>query len=422
MRANNRILGVDLGFLCALSMALFLYTPQFESLGVRITLPGLIFFGLATYAGMLNLRAGSLGRHPLIPAVLFFLIAIVLSGSFAIDIGAWLKETLHVVVIFITIAGVSTALRDRSRLKGAMEVYIGVMGIVGLWGIYQFETGSGPSEPEPMRACANMGPMFAQFIYPALIFGITLYPLSRSGPSRLLVVCSICVLSIALVFSLTRGALICTLISLFVLLCIRTRGYLVPVSLTILMMSVAVVHAGVFIAGQELLGVPKGYGPSKPNPTLQRLAPHGSYTTSYRLFLWESAMGFYKESPITGIGFNNFKARISLQERRYVCKLDWTKEGIYCFRRQNEDPHNFYLRLLAETGIIGLMAWLFLIVRFVSYLWVIRWDELGAGVVALIFGWLFFALIGTLLAGALSTLFALICAMGLALRRGLVKA
>lgn len=56
-----------------------------------------------------------------------------------------------------------------------------------------------------------------------------------------------------------------------------------------------------------------------------------------RIELWKVGMDMFKSSPIVGCGFNSFEAR-----------------GFV-------DTHNFYVKMLAESGIVGLLSFLYLL-------------------------------------------------------------
>lgn len=67
-----------------------------------------------------------------------------------------------------------------------------------------------------------------------------------------------------------------------------------------------------------------------------------------RLNLWRGAILIFKDNPINGIGLNNFSEIIG--------NNPYHKNPM----GSKAHAHNNYLQLLAETGIIGLMAFLFL--------------------------------------------------------------
>jgi putative inorganic carbon (hco3(-)) transporter len=66
-------------------------------------------------------------------------------------------------------------------------------------------------------------------------------------------------------------------------------------------------------------------------------------SSEIRLELWSDALDLFRDQPLVGTGFNTYA---------YMRRV-----GHY------EDTHNIYLKVLVETGIIGLLLFLFLISR-----------------------------------------------------------
>jgi O-antigen ligase len=62
-----------------------------------------------------------------------------------------------------------------------------------------------------------------------------------------------------------------------------------------------------------------------------------------RLVLWEDAMDLFKRNPLTGTGFETFSHLGHVSDLR--------------------DTHNYYVKVLAETGVVGLMLYLILLWR-----------------------------------------------------------
>lgn len=79
---------------------------------------------------------------------------------------------------------------------------------------------------------------------------------------------------------------------------------------------------------------------------------HGSLDNSSatRFSLWENAMQVFQSNPVTGSGFNTY-AYMHLNKRTDG------GSGFY------EDTHNYYIKVLAETGIVGLLIFLALLAQ-----------------------------------------------------------
>lgn len=108
-----------------------------------------------------------------------------------------------------------------------------------------------------------------------------------------------------------------------------------------------------------------------------RLSEVDEFTSSSRLLLFGAAVTLFLSSPIIGIGYGNFK-------ELYATIIPVSGGTL--------DSHNLYLQLLAETGILGLAAFLVLVVMMVRLamrqlrLSVVPLDKIvGFGVLAAIF-------------------------------------
>jgi O-antigen ligase len=66
-------------------------------------------------------------------------------------------------------------------------------------------------------------------------------------------------------------------------------------------------------------------------------------SAAIRIVLWNEAMNMFRESPIIGKGFNTFQ--FTYKDRLW------------------KDTHNFYIKMLVELGIFGLVAFLFLLYK-----------------------------------------------------------
>lgn len=78
----------------------------------------------------------------------------------------------------------------------------------------------------------------------------------------------------------------------------------------------------------------------------------------FRLF--SSAISIWSENKLFGVGLKNF--RVVCDEKNYN-KI--TKENYLC----STHPHNFYLELLVETGIIGFLIFLLFLIGLLRYIY-----------------------------------------------------
>jgi O-antigen ligase len=68
------------------------------------------------------------------------------------------------------------------------------------------------------------------------------------------------------------------------------------------------------------------------------------HSSETRVDLWEDAMKLFGSNPVTGTGFNTYA---------YMGRI-----GNY------KDTHNYFIKVLVETGVVGFLLFVFLILRF----------------------------------------------------------
>lgn len=82
-----------------------------------------------------------------------------------------------------------------------------------------------------------------------------------------------------------------------------------------------------------------------------------SDTTSVRIALWRNGLGMLTERPIMGFGLGHFQTHYPRFHRKVVI------DRVFNERRQPSFAHNDFLQLAIETGIIGVGAWLILLLE-----------------------------------------------------------
>ena len=98
------------------------------------------------------------------------------------------------------------------------------------------------------------------------------------------------------------------------------------------------------------------------------LEPERNPGVELRLNAWRDAIHLFRSRPLTGTGLGTY------DEVTY--RLETTTADPY-FRRQGWHAHNVYLHLLAETGVLGLIAWCYFWYAIVAHLLGV-WRRAGA--------------------------------------------
>ncbi len=94
----------------------------------------------------------------------------------------------------------------------------------------------------------------------------------------------------------------------------------------------------------------------KPNAGLHAVGFSGdgdkSFTANERILLWKATLRMVKNQPLTGVGAGQWKIWFP----KYGSDIWRSRQGQVQFQR----PHNDYLWVLSENGILGLLAFLFM--------------------------------------------------------------
>lgn len=110
-------------------------------------------------------------------------------------------------------------------------------------------------------------------------------------------------------------------------------------------------------------------GPAGPVTLAQRLGASAAVldggardaTLAHRRFLWRAALEMIRRDPLLGAGYGQFAARLG------EVRVDLRQDTLYTSLRPSQQreltpyAHNEFLHLLAETGLVGLVAFLALL-------------------------------------------------------------
>ncbi|MFH8799466.1 O-antigen ligase family protein [Streptomyces sp. NPDC017936] len=265
--------------------------------------------------------------------------------------------------VFVLVpAAVLLLIRDRSDFRLLAWSFVGLAGWEGAVGVHQYVTGTGASyRGETIRAVGTFGPQDVMGMATVVSFGLVCavgLALGR-GPVRRRAVAAACALALLLplALSFSRGAWIATAVT--------CSAQLVLAGLRrALRTGAAVVAAGVVLVGGF------GVGTAMLQERLSSItqvtdAPDRSVTDRYTM--WEAALGMWRDRPLTGVGLKGFPEHRDTHASLALSAGSDTDGAGAGFRRQPLlSPHNMYLLVLGEQGLVGLLAlaggWLALLV------------------------------------------------------------
>ncbi|WP_329214295.1 O-antigen ligase family protein [Streptomyces sp. NBC_00683] len=301
-----------------------------------------------------------LRTRPLTPAAAVVLglpaVGLAVATVTAADPAAALPGFVRYLQIFVLVpAAVFILVRDARGFRIITGTLVLLALVQGATGVYQYATGSGASYMgEDIRAVGTFGPSDVMGMATVVAYGLlaaAAYALgTRAGGPRWLRPGAFCVaalLVVPLTLSFSRGAWIATV-----------AGALAVIALTGLRQAVRAL-AVVCAAGVVLVG---GFGVGS-EMVSQRLtsitevtrAPDRSVNDRYTM--WAAAAGMWREQPVTGVGLKGFPAHRDGHASIGLSSGSDTAGAGQDFRKQPLlSPHNMYLLVLSEQGLIGLTA------------------------------------------------------------------
>ncbi|MFF0199377.1 O-antigen ligase family protein [Streptomyces sp. NPDC005017] len=277
--------------------------------------------------------------------------------------GAGLAGLGRYLQVFVLVpAAVLLLVRDRADFRLLAWAFVALAGWEGAVGVHQYVTGTGASyQGRTLRAVGTFGAQDVMGMATVVSFGLVCavgLALGR-GPFRQRAIALACALAllVPLALSFSRGAWIATAVTCVVQLCLAGPR-------RALKAAAAALAAGVLLVG----GL--GFGTAMLQERIASItqvtdAPDQSVTDRYSL--WAAATGMWRERPLTGVGLKGFPEHRDAHASLALSSGSDTEGAGAAFRRQPLlSPHNMYLLVLAEQGLIGLLAlagsWLALLV------------------------------------------------------------
>ncbi len=288
---------------------------------------------------------------PLDRAVFLLVTAAAVAGLAADDLGAALFElrTVFLFPAFYYVLIRLASLDNRARRRMVDGLVIGAVGVaaIGLvqyalrWNVAIAEGGL-PRLQSVYYSPNNVG-LYLGRAWPIMV---TVALLGMRGRRRALYRAALAPVTLALVLSFSRGALLLGLPAAFLVIVWRASGDLrtahhQPYKGAVLMTrrwrwaALALLLVGVLVL-IPLLRVPR----------FASMFDLREGSTFFRLELWRSSLTLLREHPWFGVGPGNFQATY---RTRYVLPSAWQEFNL-------EHPHDIYLDHWTRLGILGLLA------------------------------------------------------------------
>ncbi|MCX2184955.1 O-antigen ligase family protein [Streptomyces sp. SKN60] len=270
------------------------------------------------------------------------------------DPGASLPGVARYLQIFVLVPGaVLVMIRDRRDFAVVAWGLVGLALLEGGVGVLQFATGTGASyQGADIRAVGTFGATDVMGMATVVAYGLVIaagLALGGRAGSRVRTAALVCagLLFVPLVLSFSRGAWIATVLAVGLQLLLSgprraARAALAGAAL-------GVVLVGGFGIGSDMVKE------RVTSITQVTAAPDQSVTDRYTM--WAAAGRMWRSEPLTGVGLKGFPAyRDSNASLALSSGSDTAGAGAAFARQPLLSPHNMYLLVLSEQGLIGLLA------------------------------------------------------------------
>ncbi|MGW2828103.1 O-antigen ligase family protein [Streptomyces sp. NPDC001286] len=265
--------------------------------------------------------------------------------------------------VFVLVpAAVLLLVRDRSDFRLLAWALVALAGWEGAIGVQQYLTGTGASyQGRDIRAVGTFGVTDVMGMATVVSFGLVCalgLALGRT-PLRQRLVAAGCalLLLVPLALSFSRGAWIATGVTCTAQLVLA--GLRRALAVGAAAAAVGVILVGGFGVGSAQL--------QERVDSITRVTDAPDQSVTDRYTMWAAAVDMWRERPLTGVGLKGFPEHRDGHASLALSAGSDTEGAGAAFRKQPLlSPHNMYFLVLAEQGLIGLLAlvgsWLALLV------------------------------------------------------------
>ncbi|PSK68215.1 hypothetical protein C6W96_33430 [Streptomyces sp. CS149] len=278
--------------------------------------------------------------------------------------------------VFVLVpAAVFLLLRDAYGFRIVAGSLVLLAVVQGVTGVHQYVTGTGASYMgEDIRAVGTFGPSDIMGMATVVAYGLlaaAACALRTPGNAPAWLRPCAAVLAVALIVPLTlsfsRGVWIATAAAVLVALALSGRRQALT-SLAVLG-AAGVVLVGGFGIGSEMI--------ADRAASVTRVTSTPDRSVSDRYAMWSAAGAMWREQPAAGVGLKGFPDHRDGHASIGLSSGSDTAGAGQEFRRQALlSPHNMYLLVLGEQGLIGLTAlvgsWAAILVGAIRRLWLAR--------------------------------------------------
>ncbi|MGW7530459.1 O-antigen ligase family protein [Streptomyces sp. NPDC054783] len=313
------------------------------------------------------LRASLRARRPLTGTAAVVLglpvVGIAVAAGGAVTPGDALTGLARYLQVFVLVpVAVVLLVRDRRDARLVLWSLVGLALWEGAIGVHQYLTATGASyQGADIRAVGTFGPSDVMGMSTVVAFGLvaaTGFALkARDRRQRVVAAACALVLLVPLTVSFSRGSWIATAVVCGAQLLSAGARRAAKVCATVVAASVVLV--GGFGVGTAAL--------QERLTSITRVTDAPDQSVIDRYSLWAAATGMWREHPVTGVGLKAFPAHRDGHASLALSSGSDTEGAGQGYRRQPLlSPHNMYLLVLSEQGLLGALtvagSWLALLV------------------------------------------------------------
>lgn len=302
-------------------------------------------------------RPGSPGGGPLPPSRVWLgvgatVLAFALSALGSVDPLGSLSGFVRYTQLFVVVpVAVALSLRSRADIRLVCAAVLAAAVIQAVVGTTQYVTGTGASYGgHNVRAVGTFSALdvmgMATVVGYGVVVAVGLALVLRATPRLALLVLA-GALIVALLLTLSRGAVVSTAVAAAVMVLVAGRQ--LALRTAVYGGAAAVVLTGAIGAGNGGVAA--------------RFATIGSATSTPdrsvqdRYDLWRAAIEMWRDHPVTGVGLKEFAAYRDSYAPLHLSSGSDVADAALAFQREPLlSPHNMYLLVLSEQGVVGLLG------------------------------------------------------------------
>lgn len=290
-------------------------------------------------------------------------VGIAVAAAGAATAGDALAGLARYLQVFVLVpVAVMLLVRDRRGARLVLWSLVGLAVWQGTIGVHQYLTGTGALyQGADIRAVGTFGPSDVMGMASVVSYGVVaatgLSLGTRARRQRVVAAGCALALLVPLALSFSRGAWIATAVvcgAQLLLAGMRRAAKVFAAAVAACVVLVGGLGVGAAVLQERLTSI-----------TQVADAPDQSVVDRYTL--WAAAADMWRERPVTGVGLKAFPAHRDGHASLALSSGSDTEGAGQAFRRQPLlSPHNMYLLLLSEQGLLGLLTvaggWLALLV------------------------------------------------------------